>query len=431
MSYVQQHGPAVGDGSVVARGQTHLGVAASAMMAATIIATLIACSEQKGPLLAPLSLSQASHVPAPATIVWNQRARALVGQSSLSPLAAGRVYAALAIAQYDAINETDGGKYPDGTRPDQGFGAGGRDRVERERGAIAGASSRVLAFFFPAAASQVDENVRAESKWFGGATHPEFTRGLADGASAATRIIAHVMGDHFTDPWAGSVPTGPGKWINNGPPAGPLFGKVTPYFLTSGDQFRPAGPPAFGSPEFVTDLAETVNLSANRTAGQLAIAQFWNYPNGTPTPLGHWNQVAGSLVESYRFDERGAAHVFALMQGAMMDALIACWDAKYEYWYIRPYQANAAITTPIGRPNHPSYPSGHSCISSAATNVLATFFPNETAQLQAQLAEAGLSRMYGGIHYRFDIRVGEALGRSVSDWAIGVDREVGLLAGIH
>src|SRR5215207_5921212 len=110
------------------------------------------------------------------------------------------------------------------------------------------------------------------------------------------------------------------------------------------------------------------------------------------------------------------------MHGAMMDALVAGWDAKYFYWVLRPSQADAAITLPIGLPNHPSYPSGHSCSSSAATDILGQFFPAEAGQLREQLALAGLSRMYGGIHYEFDIRAGEAVGRSVAAWALGIDR---------
>ena len=108
----------------------------------------------------------------------------------------------------------------------------------------------------------------------------------------------------------------------------------------------------------------------------------------------------------------------------MFDAQIGCWDAKETYWVIRPWQADHAITVvaAVGKPNHPSYPSGHSCISSAAAAVLSQFFPAQRAQLDAMVIEAGLSRMYGGIHYRFDIEAGQQLGRSVAHFAIAADR---------
>jgi membrane-associated phospholipid phosphatase len=107
----------------------------------------------------------------------------------------------------------------------------------------------------------------------------------------------------------------------------------------------------------------------------------------------------------------------------MADALIGCWDAKLTYWFIRPWKADAGITTlaAVGEPNHPSYPSGHSCVSSAGAEVLSTFFPDRRADLSAMVTQAGLSRMYAGIHYRFDIEAGQTLGRSVALLALARD----------
>src|SRR5882762_2344671 len=108
----------------------------------------------------------------------------------------------------------------------------------------------------------------------------------------------------------------------------------------------------------------------------------------------------------------------------MFDAAIGCWDGKLTYWFIRPWQADAAITIvpAVGKPNHPSYPSAHSSFSSSAAEVLSAFFPEQRAQLDAMVTEAGLSRMYGGIHYRFDIEAGQQLGRSVARFAMRADR---------
>ena len=404
-------------------------VTATAIVLAAAL-TAVACSETTQPPLAPSGTSspQAS---TPATVGWQQQARVLVGTHNLSPLAAGRVYAALSVAQYDAINKSDEVGYKDGVLPDNGFGAGGRSRYEVERGAVAGASWLVLNFFFADAADALEQHVRAEAASFADNPHPQFERGLGVGVAAATRVIDRLKADHFTDPWTGSVPTGPGKWINNGPPAGPGLGKMTPYLLTSGDQFRSAAPPTFGSAAFLTDLNEISTLSATRTPEQLSSARFWNYATGTPTPPGYFNEVASALIQSYRLDERAAAHVYALTHAAVMDALIGCWDAKYFYWYIRPSQVDASITLPLGLPNHPSYPSGHSCVSAAATTVLSRFFPAETGQLAEQLKQASLSRMYAGIHYRFDIDAGQVLGRSVAEWAIGIDNSAGLLPALR
>lgn len=72
-------------------------------------------------------------------------------------------------------------------------------------------------------------------------------------------------------------------------------------------------------------------------------------------------------------------------------------------------------------PNHPSYPSAHSCISGAITSVLAATFPSETSRLEAVALEASMSRVYAGIHYRFDWVDGLALGRAVAAKALAAD----------
>lgn len=389
---------------------------------AVIVMTVASCAD---PGKSPTSLAEvdartplAISVPVtPSSIGWQEEARALVGTNRLSPLAAARVYAALSIAQYRAVVRTTDVD-DDGQVPESGVGTGGRSAVEAHRGAVAGASAQVLTFFFPAAAASLEDRVTAEANATAGKVHPQFTRGLAIGRGAGDAVVEACKNDGFTKPWTGTVPTGPGMWIANGPPAGATLGGVKPWLLTSGDQFRPGPPPAWGSPDFVAGLAEIRNLSDTRTTEQLNIALFWNFPTGTYTPLGYWNEVASDYIKAYALDERAATRTLALTHAAMMDAMIGCWDAKYYYWTIRPSQADAAITLPLGLPNHPSYPSGHSCQSAAAATVLAELFPDRAAEVDAGVTEAGLSRMYGGIHYRFDITAGNALGRAVALWAI-------------
>jgi membrane-associated phospholipid phosphatase len=85
---------------------------------------------------------------------------------------------------------------------------------------------------------------------------------------------------------------------------------------------------------------------------------------------------------------------------------------------IRPPQADPGIVTTFSVPNHPSYPSAHSCVSAAAATVLGSLFPDRTTELNGWVADAGLSRMYAGIHYRFDITAGRNLGEAVGQWAL-------------
>jgi membrane-associated phospholipid phosphatase len=144
----------------------------------------------------------------------------------------------------------------------------------------------------------------------------------------------------------------------------------------------------------------------------------WNYGANTYTPLGFWNELAATYAEEAGLDEAAAAQVMALVSAAMWDALIACFEAKYFFWTLRPHQANPAVSTAYGVPNYPAYPSGHQSISSSAARVLAHFFPDRAAELDALRAEASESRIIGGIHYRFDMDAARVLGEGVADWVL-------------
>ena len=268
--------------------------------------------------------------------------------------------------------------------------------------------------------------VKVQANTGPGGVHPAFARGTGIGRAVGGEIVARARTDGFTNAFTGTIPTGSGLWISNTTPAtiagGQLPG-VTPWFLSSANQFRPAPPPAFGSTAFTAALAEIRQISDTRTADQVQIATFWAQNAGTPTTAAYWIHVATDGINEHALSEREATHLYALLSATMFDAQIGCWDAKETYWFIRPWQADPLITVvaAVGKPNHPSYPSGHSCLSSSAAAVLSTFFPEQRDDLAAKVTQAGLSRMYGGIHYRFDIEAGQALGRSVADFAIAAD----------
>jgi len=390
---------------------------------ALVAAMAMACSEQSTAPTSRATSDEGSGRDAskqsvtPASVGWQEQARSLVAANNVNVLAAARIYAALSVAQYRAVMAVQD---PDahGNSTPEGMGVGGRSELEAQRGAVAGASAQVLSFFFPAAAPNLEHNVLVEGEKGPGNMHPQFTRGLAIGRHMGDVLADRARSDRFTTPWTGTVPVGAGKWVANGPPGGATLGGVTPYFLTSGDQFRPSPPPEFGSATFLTDLNEIATLAAHRTPAQTASAVYWNFPTGTFTPAGYWNLVASNYVEANSLDERAATRAFALTHAAMMDALIGCWNAKYYYWMLRPSQANPVITLTFGLPNFPAYPSGHSCVSAAAATVLGSLFPERTTELDTFVTDAGLSRMYAGIHYRFDITAGRELGEAVARWAI-------------
>ena len=103
---------------------------------------------------------------------------------------------------------------------------------------------------------------------------------------------------------------------------------------------------------------------------------------------------------------------------AMHDAAVGCWDTKYLSFNPRPSQLDPSIRTVIGLPNFPSYESGHSTFSAAAAAVLSYLFPNGAAYFNAQMEEAAISRLYGGIHFRTDIEVGKAHGKRIGDYTV-------------
>ncbi|HKG92107.1 MAG TPA: vanadium-dependent haloperoxidase [Gemmatimonadaceae bacterium] len=354
-------------------------------------------------------------VAATAVPRWAAIARGLVIKNRPSPPAAFRQFAYLSVAQYAAVvaAERDWG-HP-------------RPSVE---GAVAGASAAVLAHLFPGDAQAVEDSVRAGEPDAPGDLR-RFAAGEALGREVAAAVVARAAGDGFNLVFTGTIPTGSGLWFSSAtPPAAPQLprlGEMRPFFLSSGSQLRPPPPPAFGSPAFLAALAEIRDIAATRTAEQTRIAQFWALPAGTVLPAGYWNQTALEIIARKQLGERRAARVLALMHAAMIDAVITTHQAKYTYWYIRPTQADPTITLAIGLPNHPSYPSNHSSASSAAGAVLGAFFPSERERLDAMVEEASLSRMYGGLHYRFDVEAGHDIGSAAARIALRRGRGNGLL----
>lgn len=186
----------------------------------------------------------------------------------------------------------------------------------------------------------------------------------------------------------------------------PLFGKVRLWNVPNVEAIRPGPPPAPGSPAFEESAKELKQYANNLTTNQRRIANFWNDGLNTYTPPGHWNRFAKEEVVANKLSPVRTARVFAYLNMAMVDAGIACWDAKYYYHYPRPIQTIPGFKTILGTPNFPAYTSGHASFSAAGAEVLAHFFPAKASQFQLWAEEASMSRVYGGIHYSFDATVG-------------------------
>jgi hypothetical protein len=204
------------------------------------------------------------------------------------------------------------------------------------------------------------------------------------------------------------------------PPMLPLFGRVRAWMMTPDDivRERPGLAPSTSSSLMAKDLAEVKDAVNHLTREQIAIVDKWADGVSTPTPPGHWNFIAEPYVRDAHFTEVRAARAFALLNMAMHDAAVACWDAKFTSFNPRPSQLDPSIRTIIGLPNFPSYTSGHSTFSAAAASVLSYLFPSGAGYFDEQKEEAAISRLYGGIHYRTDIEVGKTHGKRVGDYTV-------------
>ena len=191
------------------------------------------------------------------------------------------------------------------------------------------------------------------------------------------------------------------------------------WLLDSAAQFRPAPPPAYDSPAWRAAMEEVRRVARQRTPEQTKIAQKWNDAD----PWALWNETATAAIRRHRLSDTEAARVLAVLNIAAMDAVVACFEAKYHYWTIRPSQADTTLVLAdsVGLPNFPSFPSGHACSAGAFDAALGHFFPNERAQITRIAEEQAMSRLYGGIHYRYDNDGGLQLGRIVARYVI--DRE--------
>jgi hypothetical protein len=129
-----------------------------------------------------------------------------------------------------------------------------------------------------------------------------------------------------------------------------------------------------------------------------------------------WNDILTVKLFEYQLDRNPprAARAYALMGIAAHDGLIACWDGKYTYWAARPNMLDASLVTLFPNPSHPTYPSAHAMFDGPYSEVLGYLFPRDADYFTAQAQEAGLSRIWAGIHFRSDIEAGLEIGRAVA-----------------
>jgi len=280
--------------------------------------------------------------------------------------------------------------------------------------------------------------------------------GIAWGKKVAEAILTYRANSGYNKPIPGVyTSTDPGKWRETPPtfrpPLLPFWGKVTPFVMTSPSQFRAPSPLSLGSKAYADELA-FVNKVGNRdvsdrTDYQTLCTPFWSDDLGTSTPPGHWNTIAQGIARQRNLSVPDAARLFALLNLAEADAGIQCWETKYYYTTWRPETAiremdpalnsaasqNPAFIPNMQSPSFPSYTSGHSTFSAAASHIIELYFGTDNIpfsvgsdglpgvihsfkSLSEARTEVGMSRVWGGIHTMTDNLEGQKAGIKVADW---------------
>jgi membrane-associated phospholipid phosphatase len=368
----------------------------------------------------------------PATQRWHDQALALALLEKQSSNRQIRLMGILHTALYDAVVATWAAKYTHNRKsPTQlasdltlvetlgGPPATAEPSYPSEHAAIAGTAVGILTAFFP----KEEANLKATAAELGqtrlqmGANYrSDLDAGMALGQAVAQKALARAATDGSDAVWTGTVPTGAGLWTGTNP-LEPLQGTWKPWLMTRGDQFRPGPPPAVGSAEMNEELALIKSISNNPTPSQRAIA----VAVATNPVVGFWATVY-PVIQRERLSVPREVRMTSLVAAVQFDAGVASHDTKYTYWRPRPNMADPTIVPVIGVPNHPAYPSNAAIIASALAEVMGYFSPPDAAQFRYFAGQAGLSRIYGGIHFPSDERAGSEMGKKIAALAIQRDQ---------
>jgi membrane-associated phospholipid phosphatase len=369
-----------------------------------------------------------------------------------NPPYAARAYSYVSVAQFEALKAAWHFKQLYNRPAPSDFDGGvrallptsGLPSYPSEDAVLSGVTAELLKLMFPTNVEEITRRAaeqRQAAILSGRATASDVAAGLALGNAVAAVFAARAGGDGmrtaagspalFAALAAAATARGELPWRSmESPPRPPMlaaFGSVRAWMMTPADivNERPPAPPSTSSALMAQELDEVRRTVRKPTREQIAIAYEWADGLSTPTPPGHWNVIAVPHLEAAGWSEVRTARAFALLNMTLHDAAVACWDAKFTYYNPRPSQLDPRIRTIVGLPNFPSYTSGHSTFSAAAAEVLSYLFPSSRAAFEADRDEAGISRLYGGIHYRSDIEIGIDHGIRVGGYTVSFARADG------
>jgi len=383
---------------------------------------------------------------------WNKiMLQAALVAPATSPLVMGRVGAIVQVSVFEAVNGIERRYAPVHAvsfEPVPGASL---------RAAAVQAAYAALVRLYPTQKSTFDAKLAASLAAISSGPAAENSESIARGVDWGQAVADAIWNWRSTDGFAPPPPpflggNAVGQWRPTPPGllpgAGPQFAYMTPWAISSPSQFRPAGPPALTSARYTTDFKETQSMgslsSSTRTADQTLASKFWN----ASTPAYFWDTLAIALGADRHNTLSENAHLLALVNVAIADAGIACWEAKYHFVFWRPVTAipladtDGNADTPadptwtplLTTPAFPEYPSGHSTVSGAAATVLASYFGKSTSfsmdsdvmtgvvrsftSFSAVLDEIQDARIFGGIHFRTACADGQATGAAVANYIL-------------
>jgi hypothetical protein len=379
---------------------------------------------------------------------WNRVALDAIKLAKTPPPLAARNLAMTSLAQSDAVNSIGG------VGVSYAYSGTGSTIGASKEAAVAAAAYNTLKELFPTQRTMLDAAWNQRLPILGSSAN--VTNGLRLGSESASAMLSFRSTDGASSAaytYTGSNDVGKWRPTDNGlNGALPGWGNVQGFALTSGSQFRPTISAGLTTQAYADAYNEVkmygAKNSAVRTADQTEIALFWSANGGSVTPPGMWNEVAAKVANQRGISIDEKVRMFGTLNMALADAGIAAWDIKYTDSIWRPEsairngaldgnsqtEADATWTGLMTTPNHPSCVSGHSTFSAAGATVLASMFGNDTAfsfssdslagvsrsfnSFSQAAAEAGQSRIYGGIHFQFDNTYGLELGGKVGSTAV-------------
>ncbi len=273
-----------------------------------------------------------------------------------------------------------------------------------EYSVAAGVAVAIIGHFYPAMKDSVLKMAleMMDTRVAAGLVFPSDTKaGFELGQKIAEAEIALTKNYTPQQTEVPKIPNEPGKWTGKNPYL-PLLGQNKTVVLSSGSQFRP-GPP----PDFAKEMEELRNYKPDFGG----IANAFRFASESV-----WEDLLDKKVLEYNLhlNPPQLARAYALRAVGIYDGFVACWDAKYAYWGIRPNQYDPNFKpTLIFTPPFPGYPSGHAALGAVMAEIYTYLFPMDRALFEKTAKDAAESRFQGGIHFRSDNEVALKLGSQV------------------